>query len=43
MPDMPGLVARPRFMQVHDAYLNESTETRRTPAAFARKPGSRNN
>lgn len=29
MPDMPGLVARPRFMQLHDEYLNESTETRR--------------
>lgn len=29
MPDMPGLVARPRFMRVHDAYLNDSTEHRR--------------
>lgn len=29
MPDMPGLVARPRFMQLHDAYLNDSTQTRR--------------
>jgi hypothetical protein len=29
MPDMPGLVARPRFMRLHDEYLNESTENRR--------------
>jgi len=29
MPDMPGLIARPRFMQLHDIYWNESTETRR--------------
>lgn len=29
MPDMPGLVARPKFMRLHDAYLNDSTENRR--------------
>jgi hypothetical protein len=29
MPDMPGLVARPRFLRLHDDYLNQSIETRR--------------
>lgn len=29
MPDMPGLVARPRFMRLHDDYLNQSREHRR--------------
>lgn len=29
MPDMPGLVARPRFLHLHDDYLNDSTENRR--------------
>lgn len=29
MPDMPGLIARPRFMRLHDEYLNGSTENRR--------------
>lgn len=29
MPDMPGLIARPRFMRLHDDYLNDSVENRR--------------
>jgi hypothetical protein len=29
MPDMPGHIARPRFLGVHDQYLNGSTENRR--------------
>jgi hypothetical protein len=29
MPDMPGLIARPRFLRLHDDYLNGSTENRR--------------
>jgi len=29
MPDMPGLIARPRFMRLHDEYLNASRENRR--------------
>lgn len=29
MPDMPGLIARPRFMRLHDEYLNHSVENRR--------------
>lgn len=29
MPDMPGLIARPRFMRLHDDYLNGGTENRR--------------
>jgi hypothetical protein len=29
MPDMPGHIARPRFLRLHDAYLNESREHRR--------------
>jgi hypothetical protein len=29
MPDMPGLVARPRFMRLHDDFLNDSVENRR--------------
>ena len=26
MPDMPGLIARPRFMRLHDEYLNASRD-----------------
>ncbi len=29
MPDMPGLIARPRFMRLHDQYLNAGTDNRR--------------
>jgi hypothetical protein len=29
MPDMPGHIARPRFLNLHDQYLNGSTENRR--------------
>lgn len=29
MPDMPGLIARPRFMRLHDEYLNASRDNRR--------------
>lgn len=29
MPDMPGLIARPRFIRLHDDYVNASTENRR--------------
>ncbi|MAT83285.1 MAG: hypothetical protein CMQ43_12005 [Gammaproteobacteria bacterium] len=33
MPDMPGHVARPRFLELSDDYLNQSIETRRRFAA----------
>lgn len=29
MPDMPGLVSRPKLMRLHDSFLNESRENRR--------------
>jgi hypothetical protein len=29
MPDMPGHIARPRFLRLHDEYLNGSRENRR--------------
>lgn len=29
MPDMPGHIARPRFLRLHDAFLNQSRENRR--------------
>ena len=29
MPDMPGLIARPTFLRLHDQFLNGSTENRR--------------